>query len=232
MKSLLILFSILFLYFNLANSKDLACDTSSINSALVIIDMQPHFVTRGGNQNSRENNFKVGQIIGAQIEAIKKAISANIPIVFIEYENVDPTSDLLKAAVKNYHDVKFFTKSTDGMFDNENKYKNQLVSFLKDRKIGTLVMTGANGGACVKESILGALNENCNVVAFSKGIADFNYVDFIYPYKGQYKDLGHKCQNCSFQEKDLIKDIEIALQSGVPFLIKGRSPSKRPGGVK
>jgi hypothetical protein len=76
------------------------------------------------------------------------------------------------------------------------------------------------------------LNENCNVVAFSKGIADFNYVDFIYPYKGQYKDLGHKCQNCSFQEKDLIKDIEIALQSGVPFLIKGRSPSKRPGGVK
>jgi hypothetical protein len=43
------------------------------NYALIIIDMQPYFVTRGGNEKKKENIAKVNQIIKKQKEMIELA---------------------------------------------------------------------------------------------------------------------------------------------------------------
>ena len=76
-------------------------------------------------------------------------------------------------------------------------------------------VTGANGGACVVQSIHGALDNNCSVLAVSSGIADFNYQDFIYPYKGYYNDIKANCADCTFREVPTFNDAVRAIgQSG------------------
>ena len=159
------------------------CAGKDNNAALVIIDMQPKFVTRGGNDKTSRNLSKVDQIIKEQMVAIERAKKANIPIVFIEYEgDYGDTNRALKDAVGNYKDFKVFKKNSDGMFEKDNRHRDDLIAYLQDKQVGTLVITGANGGACVLDSIEGALKGNCTVIAYNKAIADFNFKDFIYPY--------------------------------------------------
>lgn len=181
------------------------CSKDSVNTALIVIDMQPAFIKRTKDHESFENKTKVGKIIQEQIAAINQAKDANIPIVFLEYAGVyaeqegdDDTSSELKAAVANYREVKFIKKNTDGMFENGNRYRQELVDYLTKHSVGTLIITGANGGACVKKSIMGALENNCSIVALDKGIADFNFKDFIYPYS--YTGVKPTCSDCTFRE--------------------------------
>jgi nicotinamidase-related amidase len=205
------------------------------NFALVIIDMQPQFVTRGGDDKLPKNIKKVDDIIARQIEMIKLAEKQKIPIVFIEYENFGNTNSKLKEASKAYKNVKYFTKDTDGMFSSSNKSVDQISEYFRGKGIGNLIITGANGGACVNESIYGALDNNYNVLAYSKGIADFNYTDFIYPYDDIY-DFKPKCQKCSFKEVDEFETISLALtakkaQAAKPKELK-IDDSNREAGVK
>jgi nicotinamidase-related amidase len=198
------------------------------NHALIIIDMQPKFVTRGGNHNKESNVEKVENIITTQLEAINVAKASGIPIVFLEYENYGDTNNILKNAVGDYENTKFFLKNTDGMFSQRNKYRDKLISYLEDEKIGTLVITGANGGACVKSSIGGSLEEGYNVVAYSEAIADFNFKDFIHPYDNIYKFKPEYCLkevcsliwfNCrpacnTFTEIDTLPAITLMVSNG------------------
>jgi nicotinamidase-related amidase len=170
-------------------------------TALVIIDMQPGVVAGSGYDKSAENQKKLNRLIQAQVEAINLAKAAGAPIIFIEYERSGSTNDALKNAVKGYGDAVVFLKSSDGMFDPLNSHKAKLVQYLGKKRIRTLVIAGANGGACVLASIKGALMRDYNVIAYPNGIADFNYKDFIYPYKyGAISDLcpDCHCRNCSF----------------------------------
>lgn len=191
---------------NTKASKDTVCFSNSPNSALVIIDMQPYFATRSGNHQDAENKAKLDKINETQVGAIQKAREANIPIIFLEYDcgPCGSTNDSLKTAVANYRNVRFIKKNSDGMFEDYNKYRKELVDYLNKNDIGTLIITGANGGACVLRSITGALENNCNVVALNSGIADFNYKDFIYPYLGQYSHIKPNCRDCSFKEVSTI----------------------------
>lgn len=152
-------------------------------------------------------------ILLAQIEAIKQAKKNHIPIIFLEYDGFDATSEKLKNHIKEYPNVKIFKKDTDGMFDIHNSHRKDLIEFLKQNNVRTLVITGANGGACVERSIVGALNGNCDVVAFTHGIADFNYLDFIYPYTNQYDRIKPSCKDCSFREVSSIADVGRAMTS-------------------
>lgn len=182
---------------------EVVCDESSKGTALVVIDMQPVFVTRGGNHETPENKKKVNRILEEQRVLINKAKAAKIPIIFLEYEgDYGDTSQTLKSPVKGYSKVKTFMKNTDGMLSSYNSHRNGLIEFLKQQKIGKLIITGANGGACVESSIIDSLERNCSVVAYSPGIADFNYKDFIYPYSGHYSDIKTNCTNCTFRETD------------------------------
>ena len=184
------------------------------SSALVVIDMQPIFVTRGGNDQDPKNQEKVNKILEIQKRAIQDAEKANIPIVFIEYETKGKTNEKLSDLIKNYKKSTVILKNTDGMLDKDNTHKKELQKYFKENKINTLILIGANGGACVHESIAGSLKNNYNVIAISSGIADFNYKDFIYPYKDQYSEFNHpNCANCSFKE---VTDPEDAIPIGLP----------------
>ncbi len=209
----------IFLTFSFVSSasfaREIICDRNTGRSALIVIDMQPRFITRGGNDRKPANIKKVNDVITAQAEAIKKARAYGIPIVFIEYEgSFGDTNSILKDAAKNYGRVKYFKKNSDGMFESDNKYRVDLIDFLKKNNVSTLVITGANGGACVLASIQGSLDGNCTVLAYSNGIADFNYKDFIYPYVGEYKDIRPNCTDCKFRESSSINDIIEAMAKG------------------
>lgn len=181
-------------------------------SALIIIDMQPIFVTRGGNHNEAENQKKVKEILKTQIEAINFAKKSKIPIIFIEYEGMGETNAELKKAAAGYAEVKTFLKNTDGMFSPYNKHRSKLVEYLESKEIGNLIITGANGGACVLQSIEGSLADNYNVLAFNTAIADFNYKEFIYPYNKQYS-FNPRCENCKFNDVDDINVVALNLST-------------------
>lgn len=203
-------FSVLFIALLFISNVVLAADGGG--KALIIIDMQPTFVERGGNDHKPENKKKVAEILAIQTKSIEMAKKAGIPIVFLEYEDFGPTNSVLKKAVGDYAKTKYFLKDTDGMFSPRNDYKEELDNYLESEKVKTLIITGANGGACVKSSISGALRENYNVLAFSKGIADFNYRDFIYPYDDKYH-FTPKCKDCTFREVDDLHEIGILMES-------------------
>lgn len=172
--------------------------------ALVIIDMQEPFITRGGQAERSENVQKVKTIIEEQLKLIKQAKAEGMPIIFMEYTDFGPTNSRLKAAVEGYSDTRTFLKNTDGMFDPSNQYLPELSSYLQEKEVGSLVIAGANGGACVERSISGALENNFSVTAMSPDIADFNYDDFIYPYNDMYS-FPPQCpapQTCTFREID------------------------------
>ena len=38
------------------------------------------------------------------------------------------------------------------------------------------------------------------MIAYLEGIADFNYPEFIYPYRHNYDDIKPTCASCSFKE--------------------------------
>lgn len=185
-------------------------DSDGRRDALVIIDMQAPFITRGGNDQLPENVQKVKAIIKMQRETIKAAKAAEIPIIFAEYESFGKTNAELKEEAKDYKETKYFIKDSDGMFEESNSNKKELIDYLQSKNIGNLIILGANGGACVRSTIVGALEENYSVTAFLNGIADFNYKDFIYPYK-KYK-LKPNCRDCKFRETDdlnvIIKEME------------------------
>lgn len=182
------------------------------NTALVIIDMQPYFVTRGGHDQDPANVEKVKKIIEEQSKLIEEAKKQDIPIILIEYKNYGPTNIDLMRAVGDYQNVKTIAKSSDGMFQSWNDNKKELTDYLNSNEIGNLIITGANGGACVKSSITSALAENYSVVAFSKAIADFNYKEFIYPYDDQYQ-LTYNCTGCTFKELDDLASVSLEITS-------------------
>jgi nicotinamidase-related amidase len=209
MKLLLLLLFISLSAFSQDSSRD------GDNYALIIIDMQPYFVERGGDDKDKNNMIKVNTILNNQIKMIEMAKKSKIPIVFIEYESHGDTNSKLKKAADGYDNIKIITKSTDGMLDDYNNKKSELSEYLRNQKIGNLIITGANGGACVQKSISGSLENNYNVLAFSKGIADFNYPQFIYPYDDLYK-FEPSCENCKFREVDDAEAIELELALRTP----------------
>lgn len=182
------------------------------NYALVIIDMQPHFSERGGNSKDPGNVRKVNELLNNQIKLINLAKNQKIPIIFIEYQNLGETFPKLKMTAAGHDNIRTFTKTTDGMFNDSNTEKRKLEDYLKSKKIGNLIIAGANGGGCVSESINGLLQSNYNVLAYSKGIADFNARNFIYPYDNLLK-FNPACKSCSFREIDEYETIALALAS-------------------
>lgn len=186
-------------------------------SALVVIDMQAPFVTRGGNAEQPENIKKVEELDKEQVAAIREAKKAGIPIIFIEYERHGDTNASLKKEVAGYKNTVYFPKNTDGFLSQHNRNRVKLYEYLTKTGIDTIIMTGANGGACVWASISGALDDCFNVVAYSKAIADFNYENFIYPYASYYKDMkpADKCPDRKFREVHTLAEVtaQLKLQS-------------------
>ncbi|MCB0386616.1 MAG: isochorismatase family protein, partial [Bdellovibrionales bacterium] len=147
------------------------------------------------------------KIIDSQIAAIERAKELGLPIVIVEYEDYGDTNSALKKAIGDYGRVRYFQKDRDGMFDPRNSFRGPLMEHLKELDVGTLLITGANGGACVKRSIRGALENEFQVIAYTQGIADFNYKEFIYPYKYSKDQVAVDCERCSFREASSVDQL-------------------------
>lgn len=81
-------------------------------------------------------------------------------------------------------------------------------------EVGTLILIGANGGSCVWLSVREALLQQCSVFTYSKGIIDFNYKDFIYPYFINFKisEQLKNCETCKLRDFSSLKEISLAIQ--------------------
>lgn len=152
------------------------------SQALVIVDMQSSFVERDGNQNTDRNKKIITNVINNIIETIEIAKQRGIYIAIIEFEGYGSTIEVIRNSVKNYDKVKYFTKSTDGMFEKSGKSKDKILSFFIEHQINNIVFTGVNGGACVFASIFDSLRYFKNIYALNIGIADFTKESFKYPY--------------------------------------------------
>jgi hypothetical protein len=126
--------------------------------------------------------------LARQAELIRAAKANGMTILTVEYKDCGTTCKALKAEVGDYPQARTFIKDTDGLFY-DNQIKAELKDYLKTNSVTDLVMTGANGGACVKCTIEGAIQEGYKVWADSRAIGDFNNKDFIYPYRYDPKDL-------------------------------------------
>jgi nicotinamidase-related amidase len=150
--------------------------------ALVIIDMQEHFVTRNGDQEKGQNPAVLQTVIYKQKLLIDRAKQRNMPILLVEYSGIGPTNPELKNHIGDYAKVKTVLKNTDGLFNESNTGLAETKSILTQWGTKDLIIVGANGGACVEQTIAGALTAGFNVYAYTDGIADFNAESFAYPY--------------------------------------------------
>jgi nicotinamidase-related amidase len=163
--------------------------------------MQKYFAIRWGDADSPSNIKKLDMLYDQQKKVISYARKQRFPIVFVNYFSAGSTkTDLIEAAtgdfvsIRNsreirsrlssyYPAVQFITKFTDDLFDKTaNDQVKNLEKFFSKRGIKNLIIIGANGDICVRETISGALEKKYNVIAISNAIADLNYRDFIYPY--------------------------------------------------
>ncbi len=138
------------------------------------------------------------------------------------------TDPRIMAAMSGYENYQVIKKSEDSFLDDKNKNRQEVVNFFRNNKIRKIIMTGANGGACVAKSIRDALRNGCEVVSYSRGIADFNYEPFIYPYSGLYDNFiiqvnaGTCGSDCAIQEVH-------SLDSLTPFMrVSGSAPQSTP----
>lgn len=150
-------------------------------AALVIVDMQDHYVNRAGYQNLKKSFDKLATILAHQKRMIETAKKTNMPILIVQMKTRGPTTAALQSAIGDYENTKIVEKETNGLFDHPISAGPALEQ-LRKWGVKELVVMGANGGACVKQTILGAINNGYPVRAYTSGIADFNTSDFTYPY--------------------------------------------------
>lgn len=118
------------------------------------------------------------------------------------------TVDFLKSAVTNYKEIKFFKKTTDGIFNSGNENLDEIEHYLKQKSISRLIFLGVQGDGCVLQSIQGALDGNCDVVAYEKGIANgYRYSNGQYFGFQHLADLHLNCRNCFFNKVSNIHDL-------------------------
>jgi nicotinamidase-related amidase len=182
---------------------------ASAKTAVVIIDMQAKFVERGGQSRIPENIRKLGELTKKQLEVIELAKREGTPIIVIRYSGYGETSDAIKNAVLPGKTM-YFDKNTDGMLEDNNHFKADYLDYLRRNNIDKFVILGANGGACVAESMRGSFKNNFSVIAYAPGIADFNFENFIYPFAGKY-GFEPKCSSCTFRETSDFHDVEKVL---------------------
>ncbi len=211
------------------------CPKTKGNSALVVMDMQVRYGDRRGVSNNPVNQAHVNTLINEQVKAIELARKSNLPILIVEYDigfvlpfGFDESWKLYRirnkinpqimSAVEGYNNVQIVKKTTDSFLHSNNKNRQEVVDFFRKNEIQQVIMTGASGGACIDKSIEDLVYKNCEVVAYSPGIIDFNHDIFKYPYTGFFEKFkiaerdGH-CQSCKFQEIHSLKALESLLQS-------------------
>lgn len=205
------------------------------NKALLIMDMQDGFINRENYQILNDNPQKLRRLLEKQKQAINVAKTKRIPIYIVEYKNREytPTHHELIEAIGDYP-ANIIYKTSDALFGYTHPDDGRINSLVepfvnaefRERNITDLVIIGANGGSCVLGSIRGALEVGYVVWAYNDGLADFNFQEFIYPFR-YYEQQGYwKITDDKFHENDDLSQIfsgplGTVNKSTKPRIIKG-----------
>lgn len=160
------------------------------NTALMIIDMQAHFSEDENTRDLPGNPEKKEQVLARQRELIRRAKANNLAILVVEYSGCGDTDCTLIKEIGDYKGYKKILKVSDNLF----RYKAEaaaIMDYFAANKITDLFIGGANGAACVKDTLVGALDRGLRVWTDPCAIIDFNPSHYEYPfyYKTEKLDL-------------------------------------------
>lgn len=163
-------------------------------TAVVIVDMQDGFYSRGGVTYS----LGLQKLVTRQMELLTWAVAQAIPVLIFEYEYYGETdkrlTNLLTTAT-----VKTVAKRDDNGFVEPSL--SPAKDFLNGLGVKTLIMAGINGSACVYSTANGAIGEGFDVVTSSDIVGNLNYNPPIYPNNTWY------FKNNSFEVRKNLEDI-------------------------
>jgi nicotinamidase-related amidase len=156
-------------------------------SALLLLDMEKYFIIEyeGSEDLVQRNKEKLQALIKEQIFLIRLAKKNNIPILATLYGTWGKVLPSLQKELNGYNKLTIVRKENNNLFANEpgnEEHREQALNFLRKYSVSSLVVIGANGGACVKSTIVGALEHSYEIKAYPKGIIDFNHSEYLYPY--------------------------------------------------
>ena len=181
--------------------------------ALVVVDMQPYWMDRGVMIPSNSDVKKINELLNHQSRMIEQAKLHQLPILIVEFSSFGETVPSLSSHLTDYDKTKVIQKTTDGLFDLDNKTRQEALEILADWKVDELIIIGANGGSCVESTIIGAIDNNYKVRAYPQAIADFNYPSILYPYHWdmsqdkEEKNLSRYFESENYQEAEDFFDI-------------------------
>jgi maleamate amidohydrolase len=146
----------------------------SQNTAVIIVDMQYGFYTRGGVLQT-DGLIK---LVKKQQELLTWAKTKKMPILFFEYDGYQETDYALTSTLWGYK-FKTVAKNEDNGFEGQSGYEaNQ---YLRDRKVDKLIIAGINASGCVKRTAIGALEEGYQLISSGDLVADMYNSPPIYP---------------------------------------------------
>ncbi len=178
-------------------------------TALLMIDMQKGYSTHRGYHLVEGNNELVDQVIDEQFKVIDLFSTLNLPIIEVLYWGSGPAFQRIdqKLEDKNHYTIDKFSSSA---FSNYNIFKKQINEIISKEEIHEVVVIGANGSVCVKNTIEGAIKKDLEVIVYNKGIIDFESRNFITPYIYQTCDIEQP--ECSYIQIDSFKSLENLLK--------------------
>lgn len=154
-----------------------------MNDILIIIDVQPHFITRKDFKDTLENI----------IREIKKAISYNNYIFFVEFDSLTPqnpcynftsiskypTLDILRNLTKDYNKVFYINK-----YDSAGGYEIHRTIIDNNITFNNVKVCGLYAEYCVKETVieLATLIYNNKINIIKDSI--YSYIDCSFALQG------------------------------------------------
>lgn len=143
---------------------------------VVIIDMQPSFMRDASAQRERWN-----ALVTTQLELITWARTNKAPVVVFEFESKGKTDRRILSALRGHRHM-VITKRTDDGFSMNIGTSGPLASdFFFENDVNTLIVSGINGGSCVRDTIQGAAVNGFNVRSSNDLVGDFTVLPATYP---------------------------------------------------
>ena len=144
------------------------------NRAVVIIDMQYGFYTRGNALQTQE----LKDLVLRQQQLLTWAKKEKLPVVFFEYDGYQETDYALTSTLWG-KPFKTITKFDDNAFTGPSK--DEANEYFDSLDIDTLIIAGINASGCVKRTTIGALAEGYKVITAADLQADLYQYPPIYP---------------------------------------------------
>jgi nicotinamidase-related amidase len=136
--------------------------------AAVLIDMQQYFSDRG--QKWGMTPERAARVLRLQERTITRLVPLKIPVAVVEYKDCGPTLPRLMSMIDGHLPWSRVIKPGDDGFA-----RDDLRDLLRGWGADKLILLGANRGACVKSTAVGALDYGFSIYVADHLLEDYNY---------------------------------------------------------